>query len=212
MIFFHEIDLYVLVITITASYLLGSISFGILATKFMKLQDLRSVGSGNIGATNVLRTGNKTAAMLTLILDGGKGYVAVSIVAFFSEAYVPFAILFVFIGHIVPIYYRFKGGKGVATFLGIIFAINFISGLMVCFTWLLLAIISKKSSFASLGCSLVTPFFLFFGSSPDIGLFIIILTVLIWWSHKENIRRLILKTEPSINIRNNKKTKPKTII
>ena len=159
--FLLEINNFFLLLVIMAcSYLIGSISFGIIITKLIGVDNLRSLGSGNIGATNVLRTGNKVAAALTLILDWGKGYAVISLVTtFFGNGYLIFAGLAVFFGHIFPIYYRFKGGKGVATFLGIILAINFIVGALVCVSWVIIAIISKKSSLAALGSSLLCPVF-----------------------------------------------------
>tara|TARA_A100001011_G_scaffold387732_1_gene466052 strand:+ start:319 stop:939 length:621 start_codon:yes stop_codon:yes gene_type:complete len=202
MTFLSDINVDVLACGLIISYLLGSISFGILFTKIMDLGNLRSLGSGNIGATNVLRTGNKVAAALTLIFDSGKGFVVIhASVIFLEPAYVPFTGIAVFIGHIFPIYHKFKGGKGVATFLGIFLATDFVAGLLICCTWLSLAIFTKKSSIAALGCSLLTPLFLFLNQSDPNLLFPVTLTVLIWWLHKENIKRIILKTEPSINFK-----------
>ena len=202
MTFFSETNYYVLISIMLLSYLFGSISFGILIAKFMNLGNLRSMGSGNIGATNVLRTGNKIAAALTLILDGGKGYLVIlASISLFEHKYLPFVGTAVFLGHTFPIYYRFKGGKGVATFLGIILAVNFIIGIMVCITWLSIAIITKKSSLAALGCSIAGPLFLFLDEPNEQTLFVSILAVLIWWFHKGNIKRLISKTEPSIKLR-----------
>ena len=201
--FLLEINNYFLVLGVMAcSYLVGSISFGIIITKLVGIDNLRSVGSGNIGATNVLRTGNKLAAALTLILDSGKGYtVVVLVTSFVGNAYLLFAGLAVFFGHIFPIYYKFKGGKGVATFLGIILATNFIVGAMVCFSWIMIAIISKKSSIAALGSSLLCPFFLFPAEDSEKVLVSGFLAVMIWLLHKENIKRILSKTEPSINLK-----------
>ena len=192
--FLLEINNFFLLLVIMAcSYLIGSISFGIIITKLIGVDNLRSLGSGNIGATNVLRTGNKVAAALTLILDSGKGYAVIFLVTtFFGNGYLVFAGLAVFFGHIFPIYYRFRGGKGVATFLGIILAMNFIVGALVCVSWVIIAIISKKSSLAALGSSLLCPVF-FLGTDTDEKiLFLGILVLMIWLLHRENIKRIYL--------------------
>ena len=201
--FLLEINNYFLLLGIIGcSYLVGSISFGIIITKLIGINNLRSVGSGNIGATNVLRTGNKLAAALTLILDSGKGYAIIFLVnSFVGNTYLAFAGLAVFLGHVFPIYYRFKGGKGVATFLGIILAMNFIVGTLVCFSWILIAVISKKSSIAALGSSLLCPFFLVVTEADEKVLFSGVLVVIIWLLHKENIKRILSKTEPSITLK-----------
>ena len=197
-----ETNYYLFTSVMALSYLFGSVSFGIVIARVMNLGNLRSIGSGNIGATNVLRTGNKTAAALTLLLDGGKGYLVVYMtISIFEQTYLPFTSIAVFLGHSFPIYYKFKGGKGVATFLGIILATNILVGITVCGTWLLVATLSKKSSLAALGCSLVTPFFLFISNSDEKVLFAAILATLIWWLHKENIKRLMRGTEPSIKFK-----------
>ena len=201
--FLLGIDNYLLLLLIMAcSYLVGSISFGIVVTKLIGVDNLRSIGSGNIGATNVLRTGNKVAAALTLILDSGKGYAVIFLVtSFVGNNYLVFTGLAVFIGHIFPIYYRFKGGKGVATFLGIILAMNFIVGVLVCVSWIIIAIISKKSSLAALGSSLLCPIFLLGTETSENILFSGVLVVMIWLLHRENIKRIIYRTEPSIHIK-----------
>ena len=203
--FLSEINNYFLLFGVMGfSYLIGSISFGIIITKLIGIDNLRSLGSGNIGATNVLRTGNKFAAALTLLLDSGKGYaVIVIVISFFGNAYLIFAGIAVFLGHVFPIFYRFKGGKGVATFLGIILATDFIVGALVCFSWIIIAIISKKSSLAALGSSLICPFFLFAVEAGEKVLFSGVLVLMIWILHRENIKRILLKTEPSINLKKN---------
>ena len=206
MIFFSDINFYSLTVIILSSYLIGSIAFGIVVAKLMNLGNLRQLGSGNIGATNVLRTGSKIAAALTLILDGGKGYAVVNGTIFFlGNSYVPFTAMAVFLGHIFPIYYKFKGGKGVATFIGIILAISPFQGILVCIAWLSIAAITKKSSVAALGSSITAPVVFFYNKFDENVFFVSILTLLIWWLHKENIKRLILKTEPSINLMNKKR-------
>ena len=201
--FLLDTNNYFLVLGVMASsYLVGSLSFGIIITKLIGINDLRSLGSGNIGATNVLRTGNKLAAALTLILDSGKGYaVIVLVTSFVGGGYLIFAGLAVFFGHIFPIYYKFKGGKGVATFLGIILATNFIIGALVCFSWIMIAIISKKSSIAALGSSFLCPFFFFAEDADEKVLFSGVLAVMIWLLHIGNIKRILSKTEPSIDLK-----------
>ena len=191
---------HILAIVIIASYFIGSISFGILITKVLKLGNLRSLGSGNIGATNVLRTGNKVAAALTLVLDGGKGYLAIfGTNYFFEDLYFQYTSIAVFLGHVFPIYHGLKGGKGVATFVGVILAFDWLIGLMTCIIWLGIAFISKKSSLASLGCSLGTTIIFALNNAYNTSLSVLILTLLIWWLHKENIKRLISNSEPSIS-------------
>ncbi|MAN00850.1 MAG: glycerol-3-phosphate acyltransferase, partial [Rhodobacteraceae bacterium] len=140
-------DLATLVFFIVFAYLLGSIPFGIIWAKVFKLGSLKDIGSGNIGATNVLRTGNKLAAFLTLFCDGGKGFVTVLLAKLLTEEFTVQAVcLFVFIGHCFPIWLKFKGGKGVATYIGIVISINFIFGLVTCLIWLLSAAILRISS------------------------------------------------------------------
>ena len=204
MILFYGLDFYLITIISFLSYMIGSISFGLVIAKFMNLGNLRAIGSGNVGATNVLRTGSKIAAALTVILDSGKGYVAtLATIALFGEAYLPFASIAVFMGHIFPIYHKFRGGKGVATFLGIILASSPAVGLLVCCTWLITAFISKRSSVAALSASLGTPFFLFLSQPDQKVLLFSVLGLLIWWLHRGNIKRLILKTEPKISLKKN---------
>ena len=139
-------------------YLAGSIPFGILISKILGLGDLRKVGSGNIGATNVLRTGNKLAAFLTLLFDFSKGICAVLIVRqFFNEDAVQVSAFSALVGHCFPIWLRFRGGKGVATFLGVTIALSFIIGIICCFVWLFVAVVRKMSSLASLTSSASAP-------------------------------------------------------
>ncbi|MBL4808017.1 MAG: glycerol-3-phosphate 1-O-acyltransferase PlsY [Rhodobacteraceae bacterium] len=181
------------------AYLLGSVPFGMLVAKFMNLGNLREIGSGNIGATNVLRTGNKKAALLTLLLDGGKGAAAVLVARhFFGNEAAQVAALGAFAGHIFPIYLRFKGGKGVAVFLGILLALNFWTGLSVCTTWLATAFIFRFSSLAALVAALSAPVWLWvFGLISTTGLGLI-LALLIFVRHGQNIKRLLAGVEPKI--------------
>jgi len=184
------------------SYLLGSIPFGMVITKIMGLGNLREIGSGNIGATNVLRTGNKLAAFLTVVFDMGKGVVAVLLANyFFGGAAAQIAGLFAFLGHLYPIWLRFKGGKGVAVFLGILLAINFWAGLATCLTWLATAIIIRISSASALAASLLAPVWLCLIDTRSGVLSVVIMTLLIWVKHKENIKRILKGTEPKIGKR-----------
>ncbi len=182
-----------------AAYLLGSIPFGLLVSKFMGLGDVRKIGSGNIGATNVLRTGSKKAALLTLLLDGGKGAAAVLITRYYyGDTAAQVAGLGAFLGHIFPLYLGFKGGKGVATFLGILLAIHPLTGLATCLTWLATALIFRISSLAALICALSAPLWLWvFGLNSTTGLGLL-LAVLIWLRHGTNIKRILAGTEPKI--------------
>ncbi len=184
------------------AYLLGSIPFGMVITKFMGLGDLRKIGSGNIGATNVLRTGSKLAAFLTVVFDGGKGLVAVlfaGIILGYTAALI--AGVFAFLGHLYPIWLKFKGGKGVAVFLGILLAVNFWAGLATCMTWLATAIIVRISSASALVSSALAPIWLYLIGSGSAALMATILAVLIWVKHMENIKRILKGTEPKIGKR-----------
>ena len=157
---------------------MGSITFGILISKVLKLGDLRSIGSGNIGATNVLRTGNKKAAMITLIMDMGKGALVVTLMLNYTNTFLTsLTAIAVFLGHLFPIWQKFKGGKGVATYIGIILVFSFLAGLVTCFIWLLVAIVYKKSSLSALIATILTPLWLWFFDKPHFILPSIIMTV-----------------------------------
>ncbi len=180
-------------------YTLGAIPFGILIAKLMGLGDLRSIGSGNIGATNVLRTGNKGAAAATLIFDAGKGAVAVLITtAVWGETAGLFAGLGAFLGHLYPVWLTFKGGKGVATFLGILLAINFWAGFAACMTWLATAILSRISSLSALVAAATSPVWLWVFGAPHAAWLALVMSVLIWVKHWPNIQRLLKGEEPRI--------------
>lgn len=181
------------------AYLLGAIPFGILVATRMGLGDLRKIGSGNIGATNVLRTGNKAAAALTLILDAAKGAVPVLLArAFAAEDVAQVVALAAFVGHCFPIWLRFKGGKGVATFLGVLLALSWQVGLACCLTWLIVAALGRRSSMGSItAASLSTLFMGIFDEMNMLGLGLL-LTALVFLRHAENIRRLKAGTEPKI--------------
>ena len=180
------------------SYLLGSIPFGILVSKLFGLGNLRDIGSGNIGATNVLRTGNKLAALITLILDGLKGVLVVVVARFISEDAAITASIFVIIGHIYPVWLRFSGGKGVATFIGAILALSFVTGLLVCFIWIIIALVFRYSSLSAIVSSASAPIGIFLFYDNEALVVTLFMTVLIWYRHKDNIRRLIDGSEAKI--------------
>lgn len=201
MIFLPDFTSAPLMLALTAglAYLLGSIPFGVVITRMMGLGDLRQIGSGNIGATNVLRTGNKPAAAATLILDAAKGGIAVLIArAMVGEDAAQLAALASFLGHLYPVWLGFKGGKGVATFLGILLALVWPIGLMACATWAVTAAISRISSVSALAASALTPGFLAFAGYSDAVLLTLVLAALVWIRHTANIRRLRDGTEPKI--------------
>ena len=180
-------------------YLLGSIPFGIILTRLFVAGDLRQIGSGNIGATNVLRTGNKPAAAATLILDAAKGGIAVLIArAMVGEDAAQVAALASFLGHLFPVWLGFKGGKGVATFLGILLALAWPIGLMACATWLVAAAVSRISSLSALAAAGLAPGYLAFGGYSDMVLLALLLAILVWVRHAANIRRMRDGTEPKI--------------
>jgi len=180
-------------------YLLGSVPFGMVVAKVMGLGNLRDIGSGNIGATNVLRTGNKTAAALTVLFDAGKGAVAVLLArAFIGEDAAQIAGLAAFLGHLFPIWLGFRGGKGVATFLGILLALYWPLGLAACATWLFIALTLRISSLAALVAAGMTPFFMFIMNQGLMLLLGIVLVFLIYVRHAANLKRLKAGTEPKI--------------
>ena len=182
------------------SYLLGSIPFGLILSKIFLKKDIRQSGSGNIGATNVLRSGNRILGFLTLILDGLKSYLAVIItIGFFSDYFFLSSVL-VFLGHLFPIWLKFKGGKGVATYLGILFALNFYYAVIFILSWLIIIFITKYVSLGSLVSSLIVLLFnvYFEGFNESIMLFIFL--VLIIYSHRTNIGRLKAGIENKINL------------
>ena len=186
-------------VAIIFSYLLGSIPFGLILTKLFLKKDIRKIGSGNIGATNVLRSGNKLIAYLTLFFDILKAVIPVVYIKLNYPDLIYISSLSVFLGHVFPIWLKFKGGKGVATYVGILFSINLIFGFMFCISWLLVFLLSKYSSLSSLVASLSVPLFLFFTNGEQI-IFFIILFVLIFYTHRENIKRLKNKEESKSNI------------
>jgi glycerol-3-phosphate acyltransferase PlsY len=194
----NDIDTHYL-IALAGGYLLGSIPFGLLFTALAGQGDIRKIGSGNIGATNVLRTGNRWAAAATLICDGGKGAVAVLLARhYLGDMAALFAGLGAFLGHIFPVWLRFRGGKGVATFLGITLALYWPVGLSIAATWLAVALIWRISSLSALiAAALSSIYMILFGLSGDAFL-TAVLTVLIFIMHRENIARLFRGEEPRI--------------
>lgn len=184
------------------SYLLGSVPFGIVITRALGLGDLRQIGSGNIGATNVLRTGNKGAALATLILDAAKGGVAVLIArAALGPDAAQVAALCSFLGHLFPVWLGFRGGKGVATFLGTLLALAWPVGLAACATWAVTAAISRISSLSALVAAASASIWLFVFGQGQMLLLVIVLTVLVYARHAANIARLRAGTEPKIGAR-----------
>ena len=181
------------------SYLLGSIPFGFILTKVFLNKDIRSIGSGNIGATNALRTGNKTLGYATLVLDISKAILPVLYVKFNYPDYIFIASLSAFLGHVFPIWLKFKGGKGVATYVGILFSINLILGLIFVLSWAVTFLISKYSSLSSLMASLIVPVYLIIFENYD-SIFFIIMFVLIFYTHRENVKRLKNKKEGKTKI------------
>ena len=188
-----------LFIIITISYLLGSIPFGLILTKLFLKKDIRDIGSGNIGATNVMRSGNKLIGFLTLILDIFKAVLPVIYIKLNYPDFIYICSLSVFLGHVFPIWLKFKGGKGVATYVGILFSINIFFGLVFCICWLLIFFLSKYSSLSSLIASFSIPIYLFIINYEQL-IFFVILFVLIFYTHRENIKRLKNKEESKSKI------------
>ena len=195
-----ELGLINIFLVILFAYLIGSIPFGIIISKIMGLGNLLNIGSGNIGATNVLRTGNKLAAILTLIFDLLKGAIAVIITYYiFNDTTAQIAALSSFLGHCFPIWLKFKGGKGVATFIGISLALYWPAGILICLTWVLTAFLSRISSLSALISSLSSILWVWILGVPSAVFVMTVLTLLIWYRHIENIKRIIKNTEPKIN-------------
>ena len=189
-----------LILILSCSYLMGSIPFGYLLTKIFLKKDIRDIGSGNIGATNALRTGNKLIGYSTLLLDILKAVLPVIFIKFNYPEYIYVSSLSVFIGHVFPLWLKFKGGKGVATYVGILFCINVLFGLLFISTWLLLYFIFKYSSLSSLIATLSIPAYILFFLSGQNIIFFLIIFVLIFYTHKENVKRLINKEESKTKI------------
>lgn len=186
---------------LVASYLLGSVPFGLVLTRISGMGDIREIGSGNIGATNVLRTGRKDLALATLLLDAGKGAIAVytTIYALEIPALAPAAGMATFIGHCFPIFLKFKGGKGVATFFGTLFAVSWIAGLVAGGAWLLAVALFRMSSLGGLVAAASAPIASYFILADNSWIFLLAMTVVIFIRHHENINRIIAGTESKIS-------------
>ena len=182
------------------SYLMGSVPFGFILTKIFLNKDIREIGSGNIGATNALRTGNKSIGYSTLILDILKAVAPVVYVKIFYQDFLYIASLCTFLGHVFPIWLKFKGGKGVATYVGILFAINIYFGIIFTISWFVTFFISKYSSLSSLVGTASIPIYLLILTQFDQAIFFIIMFVLIFFTHRENIKRLKNKEETKTKI------------
>ncbi len=187
-----------LALAFAAGYVFGSVPVGIIVSRVFGLGDLRQIGSGNIGATNVLRTGSKLAAALTLLGDAAKGFVPVWLFLGWGDLAAQLAGLGAFIGHCFPVWLRFRGGKGVATFLGVALGLHWPAFALTCLTWLVTAGVWRISSAAALVASLSAPLWLMLLQRWEAVLVVLILTVGVWLRHSSNIRRLIRGEEPKI--------------
>jgi glycerol-3-phosphate acyltransferase PlsY len=186
-------------VALVIGYLLGSIPFGLVLTKLAGTPDLRSIGSGNIGATNVLRTGRKGLAAATLLLDALKGTAAVIIAGYFGgPTAAMLAGLGAFLGHIFPVWLKFRGGKGVAVYIGILIGLFWPAALVFCAVWLSMAFALRYSSLSALTASVVAPLFLWWFGQPALAALFAVLTVLLFYMHRENIKRLLAGTEGKI--------------
>ncbi|MEJ6785470.1 glycerol-3-phosphate 1-O-acyltransferase PlsY [Aminobacter sp. Piv2-1] len=188
----------VLIAAAVFGYLLGSIPFGLLLTRAAGLGDVRKIGSGNIGATNVLRTGNKKLAAATLLLDALKGTVAVVIASRWSHDAAIFAGFGAFIGHLYPIWLGFKGGKGVATYLGVLLGLSYLGALIFAATWLFVALVSRYSSLAALTAAVVVPVALYMMDLPKAAGLLALMSAIVFIRHRANISRLLSGTESRI--------------
>ena len=188
----------VIIVAIT-SYLIGSIPFGFILTKIFLKKDIRGIGSGNIGATNALRTGNKSLGYGTLLLDVLKAIIPVIYTKLNYPDYIFITSMFVFLGHVFPLWLKFKGGKGVAPYVGILFSINLIYGIVFVSIWIITFLISKYSSLASLIASFTIPIYLLFFNNENL-IFFSIMFVLIFYTHRENVKRLKNKEENKTKI------------
>ncbi len=189
-----------LFLIILISYLFGSIPFGLLLTKIFLKKDIREIGSGNIGATNVLRSGNKILGYSTLVLDILKAVLPILYVKFFMNDYLYVSALSIFIGHVFPIWLKFKGGKGVASYLGILCCLDIFTALIFGVVWISIFILFKFSSLSSLLASLTIPIFQFFYNSNSDYYFYFMMFILIFFTHRENIKRLRNNTESKSKI------------
>ena len=182
------------------SYLSGSIPFGLILTKFFLNKDLRKIGSKNIGATNVLRTGNKLIAGLTLILDITKGVIPVLLTKEYFTDLLYLSSLAAFLGHIFPVWLKFKGGKGVATYLGIMFVLSLNLSFIFCISWIIISLITKYSSLSSIMSALIIFIFAFLNNNFELTSYLFITFVIILYTHRQNIVRIKNKTEDKIKL------------
>lgn len=187
-----------LLAAVAGGYLLGSVPFGMVLTKIAGLGDVRKIGSGNIGATNVLRTGKKGLAALTLVLDLAKGSVAVLLGSLYGPDVAIVAGLGAMIGHLFPVWIGFRGGKGVATACGILIALNWPTGLLALVVWVLILVVTRLSSLAALIASASAPAFAYWFATPQIAEFAFLIAIIVWSRHHANIRRLISGTETRV--------------
>ena len=183
-----------------ASYLSGSIPFGLILTKIFLNKDLRKIGSKNIGATNVLRTGNKIVAGLTLFLDISKGIIPILITKEYFTDLIYLSSLAALLGHIFPVWLKFKGGKGVATYLGIIFILSFNLGVIFCVSWILISIASKYSSLSSILSTMIVFIVSFFNNNFELTSYLFITFIIILYTHRQNIVRIKNKSEDKIKL------------
>ena len=181
------------------SYIVGTIPFGLLITKIFLKKDIREVGSGNIGATNVLRTGKKSLGVATLLLDGLKAYISVKITLNFFPDYVYLSALLCFLGHIFPIWLKFNGGKGIAVYLGILFTFSVYLGFLFIINWAIIFYLSKYSSLSSLVSALMIFLFSIVLNNFNMSLFFFIIFIIVTYTHRENIYRIKNKTENKTN-------------
>jgi len=193
-----EANLLYLLAALLFGYLLGSIPFGLIFTRMAGLGDVRKIGSGNIGATNVLRTGRKGLAAATLLADALKGTAAVLVAAQWGPQFAIMAALGAFLGHLFPVWLGFKGGKGVATFIGVLIGLKPLAALIFCAIWLGVAFASKYSSLSALVASAATPIVLWLLGEPGMAGIAVVLVALLWWKHGQNISRLLAGTEGKI--------------
>ena len=192
------------------AYCVGSISCAVLVCQLAELPDPRTAGSQNPGTTNVLRLGGKKVAIATLVGDALKGVVPVYIAMLINPmpAFIGTVMVAVFLGHLYPVFFEFKGGKGVATAVGVLFALSWPIGFMALGTWLLIALCFRISSLAALAAAFLAPFYTWWWLNIQFAIPVLIMTLFIFWRHKENLKRIIAKTEPKINI--NKKAEVQT--
>ena len=182
------------------SYLMGSIPFGLILTRVFLKKDIRDIGSGNIGATNALRTGNKLIGYTTLILDISKAIIPVIYVKINFPELIFIASLCAFLGHVFPIWLKFKGGKGVATYVGILFSINILLGTIFIISWIVIFVLTKYSSLSSIIGAISIPLYLLLNGQSNNVIFFIIMFVLIFYNHRENVKRLKNKEENKTKI------------